>query len=122
MSPEQAKGRAADRRSDIWAFGVVVYEMLTGQRVFKGEHVSDTLASILTREPDWAALPADVRVLDGVGQPTAPHPPTPRRTLQIISTRYLAGDTTTSAGNLTPPPCAKNTVPSVVTTPFRPPF
>jgi WD40 repeat protein len=59
MSPEQAKGRAADRRSDVWAFGVVLYEMLTGHRAFEGEDVSDTLAFILTREPDWAALPAD---------------------------------------------------------------
>jgi serine/threonine-protein kinase len=58
MSPEQAKGRAADRRSDVWAFGVLLYEMLTGQRAFKGEDVSDTLAFILTREPDWATLPA----------------------------------------------------------------
>src|SRR5262245_21050613 len=59
MSPEQAQGRAADRRSDVWAFGVVVYEMLAGQRAFEGEDVSDTLAFILTREPDWATLPAD---------------------------------------------------------------
>jgi serine/threonine-protein kinase len=59
MSPEQAKGRAVDRRSDIWAFGVVLYEMLTGQRAFKGGDVPDTLAFILTREPAWTALPAN---------------------------------------------------------------
>jgi serine/threonine-protein kinase len=59
MSPQQAKGRPADKRGDIWAFGCVLYEMLTGQRVFGGEDVSDTFAYILTREPDWTALPAD---------------------------------------------------------------
>ena len=53
MSPEQAKGRAVDKRSDIWAFGAVLYEMLTGERAFKGEDVSDTLAAILRGEPDW---------------------------------------------------------------------
>ena len=57
MSPEQAKGRPADKRSDVWAFGCVLYEMLTGKRPFAGEDVSDTLAFILTREPDWSALP-----------------------------------------------------------------
>ena len=60
MSPEQAKGRAADKRSDVWAFGAVLYEMLTGQRPFDGEDISDTLASVLKSEPDWNALPADV--------------------------------------------------------------
>jgi serine/threonine-protein kinase len=58
MSPEQAKGRAVDKRSDVWAFGVVLYEMLTGQRLFKGDDVSETLASVLARQPDWMALPA----------------------------------------------------------------
>ncbi len=60
MSPEQAKGRPADKRSDIWAFGCVLYEMLTGKRAFEGEDVSDTLAAVLRAEPNWAALPADL--------------------------------------------------------------
>ena len=60
MSPEQAKGRVADKRSDVWAFGCVLYEMLTGTRAFKGEDVSDTLASVLRAEPDWSALPSDL--------------------------------------------------------------
>ena len=59
MSPEQAKGRPVDRRADIWAFGVVLYEMLTGRRGYEAEDVSDTLAAVLTREVDWQALPPD---------------------------------------------------------------
>ena len=58
MSPEQAKGRPVDRRADVWAFGVLLYEMLTGRRLFASSDVSDTLAAVLTREPDWQALPA----------------------------------------------------------------
>ena len=57
MSPEQAKGRPADKRSDIWAFGCVLFEMLTGKRAFEGEDVSDTLAFVLTKSPAWDALP-----------------------------------------------------------------
>jgi len=59
MSPEQVKGRAADKRSDVWAFGCVLYEMLTATRAFDGHDVSDTFATVLKREPDWAALPND---------------------------------------------------------------
>ena len=60
MSPEQARGKPADQRADIWSFGCVLYEMLTGRRVFEaGETVSDAVASILTREPDWTSLPLD---------------------------------------------------------------
>jgi eukaryotic-like serine/threonine-protein kinase len=59
MSPEQAKGRTADKRSDVWAFGCVLFEMLTGVRAFPGEDVSDTLAAVLRGEPDWGKLPAD---------------------------------------------------------------
>src|SRR5262245_44690404 len=57
MSPEQASGKAADRRSDIWSFGAVLFEMLSGKQVFAGESVSDTLASVLKLDPDWSALP-----------------------------------------------------------------
>jgi eukaryotic-like serine/threonine-protein kinase len=58
MSPEQARGSSVDQRADIWSFGVVLFEMLTGGRLFEGETVSDTLASVLKTEPAWEALPA----------------------------------------------------------------
>jgi serine/threonine-protein kinase len=57
MSPEQAKGRPADKRSDIWAFGCVLYEMLTGTRAFEGDDVSETLAAVLRANPEWSSLP-----------------------------------------------------------------
>jgi Tol biopolymer transport system component len=60
MSPEQARGKPADRRADIWAFGVVLYEMLSGRQIFGGETASDSMAAVITREPDWTALPAGV--------------------------------------------------------------
>ena len=60
MSPEQAKGRPADKRSDVWAFGCVLYEMLTGRPPFSGEGVAEVLVSVLTKEPDWQALPSTV--------------------------------------------------------------
>jgi eukaryotic-like serine/threonine-protein kinase len=60
MSPEQAKGKAVDKRTDIWAFGVVLFEMLTGHRPFAGDEVSDVLASVLAREPQLAAIPDTV--------------------------------------------------------------
>jgi serine/threonine-protein kinase len=60
MSPEQAKGRPADKRSDVWAFGCVLFEMLTGRRAFEGEDITETLAAIVRGEPEWSRLPADV--------------------------------------------------------------
>ena len=60
MAPEQAKGRAVDKRADIWAFGVVLFEMLTGRPLFAGDSVAETIGFVTTREPDWATLPPDV--------------------------------------------------------------
>jgi serine/threonine-protein kinase len=57
MSPEQAKRRVVDKRADIWAFGVVLYEMLTGRRLFEGDSVSETLAAVLNSDPDWSLVP-----------------------------------------------------------------
>jgi len=69
MSPEQAQGKEVDKRMDIWAFGCVLYELLTGRKAFRGETLSDTIAAVLEREPDWQALPA-------------PTPPSVQRLLQ----------------------------------------
>src|SRR5690348_1563089 len=68
MSPEQARGQAVDERTDVWAFGCVLYEMLVGRPAFRGDHVSDILASVLAREPDFSEIPATVppRLLDVV--------------------------------------------------------
>ena len=59
MAPEQAKGKVVDKRADVWAFGAVLFEMLTGQKPFVGDDVSDTLATVLKTDPEWNALPAD---------------------------------------------------------------
>jgi serine/threonine protein kinase len=55
MSPEQARGKAVDKRADIWSFGCVLYELLTGRRAFGGDDISDTLACVITKEPEWSA-------------------------------------------------------------------
>ncbi len=60
MSPEQAKGTAVDKRADVWAFGALFYEMLSGTRPFAGDDVSETLARVIDREPDWSVLPVEV--------------------------------------------------------------
>src|SRR5215475_13417488 len=63
MSPEQAKGKRVDKRADIWSWGVVLYELLAGERLFKGEDTADTLAQVLTKEPAWDRAPAQVQRL-----------------------------------------------------------
>ena len=60
MSPEQARGRAVDRRADVWAFGAVLFEMMSGRRAFSGENVSETLAEVMKSEPSWQSLPSHV--------------------------------------------------------------
>ncbi len=60
MAPEQARGRTVNRRADVWAFGVVLYEMLTGRRAFEGEDISITLASVLKEDVSWQALPVNL--------------------------------------------------------------
>ena len=60
MSPEQARGKTVDRRADIWAFGAVLFEMLTGRRAFPGEDITDTLAAVVRAEPEWGLVPTDV--------------------------------------------------------------
>jgi serine/threonine-protein kinase len=97
MSPEQAKGRAADKRSDIWAFGCVIYEMFTGKRAFDGEDVSDTLAAVLRGEPDWSALPATVAPAIRTLVQRCLEKDRARRLSEISTTRFLLTETITFA-------------------------
>jgi eukaryotic-like serine/threonine-protein kinase len=84
MAPEQASGKEVDKRADIWAFGVVLYELLAGERPFAGEDLAETLAAVLTKEPDLAQVPAKVRrLLETCLQKD------PRRRLQAIGDARL---------------------------------
>jgi serine/threonine-protein kinase len=100
MSPEQARGKAVDRRADIWAFGCVLYEMLTARRAFAGDEVSDTLASVLAREPDWALLPATVPPVLGTYLRRCLHKEPRQRIHDIADVRLaLEGAFETAPGN-----------------------
>ncbi len=79
MSPEQARGLQADKRADVWGFGCVLYEMLTGRMAFGGATISDSIAKMLEREPDWSALPSR-------------HPESLRRLLAALPCRRMRSD------------------------------
>jgi eukaryotic-like serine/threonine-protein kinase len=102
MSPEQARGKGADRRADIWAFGCVLFEILTGVRAFEGETVSDTLAAVLKSEADWSALPAEAppRIRDLVRRCLNKDP---RQRLQAIGDARIAIEETLSGTDTRPP-------------------
>jgi len=105
MAPEQAKGKTVDRRADIWAFGVVLYEMLTGRMLFSRETTSETIAAVMMREPDWAALPAETppRLRDLIRRCLIKEP---RNRVQAIGDARIAIEETqsgTETSALTPP-------------------
>jgi eukaryotic-like serine/threonine-protein kinase len=110
MAPEQAKGRPADKRSDIWAFGCVLFEILTGKRAFAGEDLSDTLADVLKGDPDWASLPATT--------------PPPVRALAEGCLRkdrkHRIGDISTALYLLNQPPATSGAPPTVADRQARP--
>jgi hypothetical protein len=112
MSPEAARGRSVDKRADIWAFGCVLYEMLGGTLAFSGETVSDTMAAVLTRDPDWSVLPADVPPgVRGVLLRCLRKDPK-ERLRDIGDARIELHDAPTSAPPATlPPPAARRSLP-----------
>src|SRR6185436_11110571 len=91
MAPEQIKGKPATRRSDIWSFGVVLFEMLSGKRLFSGDTAAETLAAVLTSKPEWGALPSAIppRVRKLLGRCLEQDP---RRRLQAIGEARIAID------------------------------
>jgi Tol biopolymer transport system component len=98
MAPEQARGKVVDKRADIWAFGVVLYELSTGNRLFQGETVSDILAGVLKEEPDLSAVPVELRRLLAKCLTKDP-----KRRLRDIGDAWELVDTSQSAAAIAPP-------------------
>jgi eukaryotic-like serine/threonine-protein kinase len=95
MSPEQAKAKNVDRRTDVWAFGCVLYEMLAGKRTFEGEDLTETVVALMRNEPDWSALPADtpLRIRDLIRRCLVKDP---KQRLQAIGEARIAIEETIS--------------------------
>jgi Tol biopolymer transport system component/predicted Ser/Thr protein kinase len=114
MSPEQAKGKPVDRRADIWAFGVVVWEMLAGERLFQGEDTSDILASVIKDEPRWEPIPKQAhKLLKACLQKD------PKRRLNSIADAMLLLDDAPATNEIAPPeavevPAPRSTLPWIV--------
>ena len=117
MSPEQARGRAVDKRTDIWAFGCVLYEMLTGRRAFEGDDITDTIAAVVRGEPNWSAIPLETptRVVDIVRRCLTKDPA--RRFADISVPLFLLNEdvpsspATATAAPQDPPPLWKRVAP-----------
>jgi Tol biopolymer transport system component len=120
MSPEQARGKAVDRRADIWAFGVVVLEMLTARRVFDGDTVSDTLANVIKSEPDWDSLPSETArpIVTLLRRCLDKNPRTRLRDIgeaRVIIDRVLRGDTDDGLDTAAAvPPSSKSPIVTIV--------
>ena len=102
MSPEQAKGRSVDRRTDIWAFGCVLYEMLTSKRAFEDENISDTLAAVLRAEPDWNAVPKELPPRDPYTAEELPQQGSPSADRGYIYSAVRNQQTARGGGNSPP--------------------
>ena len=113
MSPEQARGKTVDKRTDIWAFGAVLFEMLTGRRAFAGDDASDVLASVLAKEPDWARLPATLSPALGTYLRRCLHKDPRQRIHDIGDVRLaLEGAFETAAPQTQPRPPCRDDAPS----------
>jgi serine/threonine-protein kinase len=100
MSPEQARGKTVDRRCDIWSFGAVLFEMLSGKQAFAGEDISETLATVIMKEPDWSSLPGHLpKQLEGLLRRCLTKDPK-RRLRDVGEARIVTEDSLAGAGDV----------------------